>query len=197
LPLRKALLEANTARTTGQIELQNIAEDMDDIYAVISVGPGWMIEIEGEQRSLYVERRMKGQEAELLRNDGMTITAQAVIRVAKIEMQLRRPGQTDVNYAFGEAEMGDGKALIPTTALATSRDFTRSSWQADAACQSCSRVVSEVYRCEALRVEGALSKTARASVEADPAVRRSTLPATAAHHRQTSIHGPSSVSTVA
>lgn len=115
LPMLKALLEANIARTTDQIELQNIAEDMDDIYAVITVGPGWTILLEGEQRSLYVERRVEGQVPELLRIDGMKITAQAVIRVAKIDMQRRRLADIDVNYAFGETMIGDGKALIVVT----------------------------------------------------------------------------------
>jgi hypothetical protein len=68
-------------------------------YAVITVEPGWTIEFEGEQRSLYVERRVEGQEPELLRIDGMRITAKAVIRVAENQMQTRRLAELDVNYA--------------------------------------------------------------------------------------------------
>jgi hypothetical protein len=102
LPLVNALLEANIARTTDQIELQNIAEDMD-AYAVITVGPAWTFELEGEQRSLYVERRVEGEEPELLRIDGMKITAKIVIQVSEIEMQTRRLAEIGVNYAFGGA----------------------------------------------------------------------------------------------
>jgi hypothetical protein len=74
LPLVKALLEGNMRRTIEQIDLQNIAEDMN-AFAVITVGPRWTIEFEGEKRSLFVERRMKGQEPELLRIDGMKVTS--------------------------------------------------------------------------------------------------------------------------
>ena len=74
LPLVKALLEGNMRRTIEQIDLQNIAEDMN-AFAVITVGPRWTIEFEGEKRSLFVERRMEGQEPELLRIDGMKVTS--------------------------------------------------------------------------------------------------------------------------
>jgi len=74
LPLVKALLEGNMRRTIEQIDLQNIAEDMN-AFAVITVGPRWTIEFEGEKRSLLVERRMEGQESELLRIDGMKVTS--------------------------------------------------------------------------------------------------------------------------
>ena len=114
LPLIHALLQANIERTPDQFELQNIAEDMD-AYAVITVGPGWTIEFEGEQRSLYVERRVEGQEPELLRIDGMRITAKAVIRVGENQMQARRLAELDVNYAFGEGLSGDRQALIVVT----------------------------------------------------------------------------------
>ena len=114
LPLMKALLEANMARTADQIELQNIVEDVD-AYAVITVGPNWTIEIEGQQRSLYVERTVKGQEPELLRIDGMKITAKIVIQVSEIQMQTRRLAEIDVHYAFGEGTIGDREALIVVT----------------------------------------------------------------------------------
>jgi hypothetical protein len=114
LPLVKALLEANIERTTEQIELQNIAEDMD-AYAVIAVGPAWTAKFDGEQRSLYVERRVEGQEPELLRIDGMKITAKIVIRVSEIRLQPRRLAEIDVNYAFGEGLIGDQEALIVVT----------------------------------------------------------------------------------
>jgi hypothetical protein len=77
--------------------------------------PGWTIEIEGEQRSLYVERRVEGHEPELLRIDGMRITAKAVIRVGEIQMQARRLAELDVNYVFGEGLIGDREALIVVT----------------------------------------------------------------------------------
>ena len=105
MPLVKSLLEANIARTTDQIELQNIAEDMD-AYGVITVGPGWTIQIDGEQRSFYVERRVEGQEPELLRIDGMKITAKIVIHVSEIQMHTRRLAEVDVNYSFGEGWSG-------------------------------------------------------------------------------------------
>lgn len=114
LPLVKALLEANIARTTDQIELQNIAEDMD-AYTVITVGPGWTIKLDGEQRSLYVERTVEGQKPELLRIDGMKITAKIVIQVSEIQLQTRRLAEIDVNYAFGEGLIGDREALIVVT----------------------------------------------------------------------------------
>ena len=43
LPLVKALLEGNMRRTIEQVDLQNIAEDMN-AFAVITVGPRWTIE---------------------------------------------------------------------------------------------------------------------------------------------------------
>ena len=82
---------------------------------MISVGPGWTIEFDGEKRSLYVERRIEGQEPDLLRIDGMNITAKAVIRVSEIRMQPRRLTEIDVNYAFGEGLVGDKEALIVIT----------------------------------------------------------------------------------
>ena len=54
--MTNALIEANWHRTIDQIELADIAENMD-AYAVIRVGPGWTVKLDGEQRSLYVERR--------------------------------------------------------------------------------------------------------------------------------------------
>lgn|GEM_PF-2387633 len=114
LPMVKALLDANIANITEQIDLRNIAEDLDT-HAEITVGPGWMIEQAGEQRSLYVARRAEGQALELFRIDGMKITAKAVIHVGEVQMQSRRLAEIDVNYAFGEGPVGDGKALIVIT----------------------------------------------------------------------------------
>ena len=78
-------------------------------------GPGWTIELEGEQRSLYVERTVEGQEPELLRIDGMKIIAKIVIQVSEIRMQPRRLAEIDVSYAFGEGLIGDQQALIVVT----------------------------------------------------------------------------------
>jgi hypothetical protein len=109
-----ALLQANWHRTIDQIDLANIAEDQD-AYAVITVGPGWTVGIDGEQRSLYVERRLEGRDPELLRIDGMEVTAKADIRVTEIPLHHRRLGAIDVDYAFGEGSIGDTAALIVAT----------------------------------------------------------------------------------
>jgi hypothetical protein len=109
-----ALIEANWHRTIDQIELADIAEDVD-AYAVIRVGPGWTVKLEGEQRSLYVERRLEGQTPELLRIDGMEVTAKAVIRVSEIPLHHRRLTEIDVDYAFGEGLIGDRQALVVVT----------------------------------------------------------------------------------
>ncbi len=82
---------------------------------MITVGPGWTIELEGEQRSLYVERTVEGQEPELLRIDGMKITAKIVIQVSEIQLQTGRLAEIDVDYAFGKGLIGDREALIVVT----------------------------------------------------------------------------------
>ena len=62
-----ALIESNWSRLLDDIELANIAESMD-AYATVSVGPGWTVGFEGEQRPFYVERKV-GDTKELLRID--------------------------------------------------------------------------------------------------------------------------------
>ena len=109
-----ALIEANWHRTIDQIELADIAENMD-AYAVIRVGPGWTVKLDGEQRSLYVERRLEGQKPELLRIDGMEVTAKAEIRVSEIPLHHRRLSEINVQYAFGEGAIGDTPALFVAT----------------------------------------------------------------------------------
>ncbi|ORV20225.1 hypothetical protein AWB99_07170 [Mycolicibacterium confluentis] len=114
LPMVKALLDANMERTFDQIDLQNIAEDID-AYAVITVGPNWTVKFQDAQHSLYVERRVDEQSPELLRIDGVKITAKAVIRVSEIQMHPRRLADIDVDYAFGQGLVGDREALIVVT----------------------------------------------------------------------------------
>ncbi|HYB38330.1 MAG TPA: hypothetical protein VEF72_23095 [Mycobacterium sp.] len=109
-----ALLEANWHRTIDQVQLADIAQDVD-AYAVITVGPNWTVKLDGEQRSLYVERRLEGQTPELLLIDGMEVTAKAEIHVSEIPLHHRRLAETDIHYAFGEGSIGGTPALIVAT----------------------------------------------------------------------------------
>ncbi|MGO9099698.1 MAG: hypothetical protein ACLP9Y_09765 [Mycobacterium sp.] len=114
LPVIHALIRSNFLRIAKDIDLANIAEDFDGA-ALITVGPGWTVEFDGEEQSLYA-RYQEGEKTEFHRIDGMEITAKIVIRVrGVIPLHHRRLAEIDVNYAFGEGSFGDTPALIVAT----------------------------------------------------------------------------------
>jgi hypothetical protein len=113
LQVVKALIEANWVRLIDDIELANIAESMD-AYATVSVGPGWTVGFEGEQRPFHVERTVDGTK-ELLRIDGMTVWAKIDITVSEIQLHRRRLAGIDVDYAFGEGFIGVEPVVVVVT----------------------------------------------------------------------------------
>jgi hypothetical protein len=107
------LIQSNFAKTAEDIDLANIAEDFDG-KAIIEVGPGWTIVVDGEEQPLYVQHA-DGDKVEYQRIDGMEITAKARIHVSEIKLQHRRLAEIDVNYAFGEGTIAGAPALIVAT----------------------------------------------------------------------------------
>jgi hypothetical protein len=112
-PLAYALVEGNWPRIIEQIDLVNIAEDVDTT-AIIYVGPGWTIKVDGVEQSLYA-RHVEGDKTEFHRIDAVEITARAVIRVSEIPLHHRRLTEINVNYAYGEGYIGNTPALVVAT----------------------------------------------------------------------------------
>lgn len=65
-----ALIRGNWPRIIEQIELVNIAEDVDTT-AVLGVGPGWTVKVGDEEQSLYV-RHVDGEKTDLHRIDAIS-----------------------------------------------------------------------------------------------------------------------------
>ncbi|MEV0355036.1 restriction endonuclease [Nocardia sp. NPDC050697] len=108
-----ALLRGNWPRIAEQIDLVNIAEDFDGT-AVLSVGPGWTIKIDGVEQSLYV-RYVDGNRTDFHRIDGIELVANALITVTEIQLHHRHLAETNVSYSYGEGRIGDTNALIVAT----------------------------------------------------------------------------------
>ncbi|MFE5480529.1 restriction endonuclease [Nocardia sp. NPDC056541] len=106
-----AVIQGGWTQIMDQIDLANIAEDVDGT-AVISVGPAWTIKVDGEEQSLYARY---GNTSERHRIDAIEITAKAVIRVSEIPLHHRRLTEINVNYAYGEGLVGGTPALFVAT----------------------------------------------------------------------------------
>ena len=103
---------AKFTELSEQIDLASITEDQDQCFVLGIIGTGFTIEVDGEQRSLYV-RYEETDPPELHRVIGMEFIGRAVIKVTEIPLSHRRLGE--VTYAFGEGKVGDNRALIVVT----------------------------------------------------------------------------------
>jgi hypothetical protein len=104
-----AHITANMQKIAEQIELAEIAEDLDRFF-LLGIGPPWTVAVDGEPQQLHLRWDETG---ELHPVDKLEVRGQAKIRVAEVTLTHHRLGE--VVYAYGEAKVGDQKALVVLT----------------------------------------------------------------------------------
>ena len=106
-------LERGWNEVVDQVGLAEIGSDVERPFVIEIVDP-WMVQVDDQYRRLHLRYEDRG-EPELHPIAGAQFAGKLVVHVRKFDLMHRKLPELDLAYAFGEAQILGGDAVVVVT----------------------------------------------------------------------------------